>query len=823
VSTYSAAIWDAVVKHLHENNLPLSTSALLGILPLVGLEKFQTKREDSKEKTHFNVIYGHLTHLACQILERLADFKPEHLDGLFKNQDTSSALVSALFSADLNTYQAAVDLIKNISYQSGRKEAISHLLKSFCATTLWGLSWSFRRISNMKTFASAPRMIKTGTDVVEVLCDSQSGILRTRKLADRREILSLQKLWEYQWQALTTIFDQTEAWHNRGHDKYVMLEFCRDTIQFADLLFDQYGVFSSAIADADPSQAKSAQEGLLRFPTLTMGGMVKWLRLKDEYLATTLVGLVAKLLRRLGELNVAVAQDALIFIEAVTVKSTVKTILTPREKSELVRALEAYYRTPIVLPASGSISKKQSKITAFAKQVELSSASSPSRVSSDDEDEFGDADIPDEVLMELSGSVELNKARLAAKKRQQENIVLTKLKPAKTLAKPSQSIESFRERREREREAKKKRDQLELARLKKNIPMRGVGELTAGQGSGLNGIGTRGKDHGHIPTDSMMVSSGSESDSGSEDEFEQELFGSKPRSKPDAVMAYEESRKQSLKQRGPVKKVKQTRSAKDMRARLSPDLSSLHRTLLGWDFFTKGDLPPSSNRTDYSLVSNTFRDPVEYQRTFEPLLTLEAWQGFQSAKEEGNFKSFEVKVVSRLSVDAFVEVSTSMQFPEIKNLGLGEADIVLLSKSTSKNPASDFSAPHCLARISGIRRKKGAGEVSYRVNTSAPMASLLTPEATISGVRITSLTPLEREYGALMALQYYDLCEEVIKAKPSPILDYTEQNLKPIISNYNINPAQAKAVRSAIDNDAFTLIQGYVVVIPGFVPILYRC
>src|SRR4030095_15647703 len=194
---------------------------------------------------------------------------------------------------------------------------------------------SFRRISNMKTFASAPRMIKTGTDILDVLCDSQAGILRIRKLADRKEIFSLQKLWEYQWQALTTIFDQTETWHLMGIDKAVMLEFCRDSIQFADLLFDQFAVFASAISDADPPQAKSARENLLRSPAMTMNGMVKWLRLKDEYLATTLVGLVTKLLRRLGELDVTVSQDTLTFMEGVAMRSSVKTILTAREKAEL--------------------------------------------------------------------------------------------------------------------------------------------------------------------------------------------------------------------------------------------------------------------------------------------------------------------------------------------------------------------------------------------------------------------------------------------------------------------------------------------------------
>jgi senataxin len=807
VSTYSAPIWEAVVRNLHEDKLALSTSALLGILPLVGLETFPTKGESSPEKTHFNLIYGHLTRLSCQIIERLADFKPEHLNELFKSQDTSSALISALFAADLDTYQAAVDLIKNMSGQSARRDAISHLLQSFFITTMYGLSWSFRRISNMKTFASAPRMLHTGTDIVDILCDSQTGMLRTRKLADRREILSLQKLWEYLWQALSTIFDETEAWHLRGNDKAVMLEFCRDTIQFADLLFDQYGVFLSAVVDADPSQEASARENFLKSPTTTMSAMVKWLRLKDEYLATTLVGLVAKLLRRLGELSVTtVKDDALSFIEGVAVKSTIKTILTLREKAELVRALEAYYKKPVVTASTASL-KKQSMITAFAKPAEVSATPSPAKTTS--EDEFDEDNVPDDVLMQLSRSVELNKQRLAAEAKRRADKTAKALpaipKPSAAPLKPNVTVQSFREKREKEREAKRKRDLAELARLKKNLPARGVGEQTAEQGSGLSGIGVKGKVHS-TTEESMMVSSGSESESESDDELDKELFGPKARSKPDAIRAYEESKKLSLKQQGPVKKIKQVRSAKDMRARLAPDLSSLHRTILAWDFFANGDLPPNSGRTDYSLVSNTFRDPIEYQKTFEPLLILEAWQGFNSTKEEGTFRPFEIKVATRLSVDSFVEVSTVLPSLEVKDLGLGEADIVLLSKSS--RPTSDSSAPHCFARVAGINKKRGTVEISYRVNPGSSFINSLGPGVTIWGAKITSLTPLEREYGALMALQYYDLCEEVIKAKPSPILHYSDASLQPIADNYNVNPAQAKAIKSALDNDAFTLIQG---------------
>lgn len=812
VSTYTAKIWDSVVQYLHENNLQLSTAALIGILPLVGLEKFPTKGDHSKEKTHFNVIYGHLTHLACQILERLADFRPEHLDELFKSQDTSGSLISALFSADLNTYQAAVELIKTISGQSGRKEAISHLLQSFGTVTMYGFSWSFRRISNMKTFGSAPRMLKTGTDIVEVLCDSQTGTLRTRKLADKREAMSLQKLWEYLWLALMTIFNQTEAWHRMGIDKATMLDFCRDSIQFADLLFDQFPVFVSAIDQADIGSKASASGNLLKYPTTTMNGMVKWLRLKDEYLATTIVGLVSKILRRLGELDATIPQEALSFIESVALTSTTKTILTDNEKAELIRALEAYYKKPLVTVPAAPATKKQSRITAFAKPVDSTSTSA----AASGEDDY--SDVPDDVLLQLSGSVELNKARLAMqqKKKLESRTKVVPPKATPMLQKPVDNVLSFREKREREKEAKRKRDMIELTRLKKSLPGRGIGEQTSAQGSGLDALHHIGVADKSV--DSMMVSSDTSSSESEDDD--QGVLGRKSARKPDAVKAYEESKKKLL-QRVPVKKVKVARSAKDMRARLAPDLSSLHKTLLSWDFFASGDLPPNTGRTDYTLVSSSFTDALEYQKTFEPLLILEAWQGFQSSKEDGSFRSFEVKVANRLSVDSFIEVSTVMQQAEVKDLGLGEADVILLSKSN--RPASDSSSPHCLARISRVTKKRGMMEVSYRVNPSNGLVNAITPGATLHGVRITSLTPLEREYGALMALKYYDLSDEVVRAKPSPILNYSDETVNPIIDTYKLNTAQAKAVKSAMDNDAFTLIQGYVFRPLGKVGMLMFC
>ena len=861
-TSYSPAIWDAVVLNLDRGNIALAKATLVGINDLTGLEKFKTKTAENhyKEKSEFNVTYGHLTHLVCQMLERINDFDPEDLDKLFRHPETATALVASLFSADANTYEAGVNLIKSISSESARKEAIGHLLLTFFETTLNSFSWSVRRIAQKRTFASCPRMLKTCADVLDILCDAQDGLLRTRTLSTLAEIKAVEHFWEHQWDALKVVYEMTENWSRQGkNESAVMKEFCRDTMQFSERFFDQYNIFASAIDSAVlPKQEdgiggnKGCEAGkeLLRHPARIMESMVKWLRLRDEFLANTSVKLVQKVLGRLTEWKMTLTDAPCNFLELVIQGSPqARTKLTPQEKAELARALEDNLGRTITIvdtdqeqsdssraqsiESGRSQSVKGQRVVArpgLAKKtrlgtIDLEAWGAKAKASREvveiaDEDEYGDSNILDDDILSVSRSVEMLKEQQAKrasntalapagirKSALPTRLELKGVKGAKSEAQLEAERTSFREKREKEREAKRRRDAEELARVKKkNIPLRGVAEQTSGEGSALSSIGgVRGKDHAPLGP-SMMVSSGSESESG--DELDHELFGGATRAPKvsNAVKDYQASKLQQARAQGPVKKTRQVRSAKDMRARLAPDLSSLHKTILSWDFFHAGDFPPNSDRDDYSLVTSTFRTPLEYQNTFEPLLVLEAWQGFLKSKEEGNFKPFEIKVANRLTVDSFIEVSTTMSMADGKELGVSEADIILMSKGQS--PAMDARQPHCLARVFNITRKKNVMDISYRVNVGNDLISAMVPNSTIYGVKVSSITPLEREYGALLGLKYYDLCDEIIKAKPSPLLKYSEKQVDPVVANYKVNTAQAKAVRSAIDNDAFTLIQG---------------
>jgi senataxin len=273
------------------------------------------------------------------------------------------------------------------------------------------------------------------------------------------------------------------------------------------------------------------------------------------------------------------------------------------------------------------------------------------------------------------------------------------------------------------------------------------------------------------------------------------------------VSEYEESRRRALQQpQGPVKKTKVQRSAKDLRARVEPNMDRLYLEILNWDIFHTGQDPPSNNQC--RRIDNKYLDLDLYKMTFGPLLISEVWRSLVTAKDEGNYKPVEIKILNRLSVDKFIEVSTSMPIAFNKELKLAERDIVVLGQSP--DPMNNQQEPHCLARVDRTTRKKDVLEVTYRVSRDVKVSLLqcFVPNGKVYCAKIADMTTTQREYAALSSLEYYDLCTEVLEAKPSPLQKYSDEKINTMSAKYKLNRGQANAILSANDNDGFTLIQG---------------
>ena len=97
-----------------------------------------------------------------------------------------------------------------------------------------------------------------------------------------------------------------------------------------------------------------------------------------------------------------------------------------------------------------------------------------------------------------------------------------------------------------------------------------------------------------------------------------------------------------------------------------------------------------------------------------------------------------------------------------------------------------------MARIDRTTRKKDTLEVTYRVSRDVDPAFLphLVPNGKVNALKIADMTTTQREFAALSSLEYYDLCNEVLEAKPSPIQKYGEEKVSSISGKYNLNRGQ---------------------------------
>ncbi|KAF1348692.1 SEN1 N terminal-domain-containing protein [Delphinella strobiligena] len=801
----SLTIWKAATRAVRPRNITLASAILIGVRDIVVYEPLTAKQSAAspKQAQAWNDGFNRASTYVRDLLETLQDFDSTELLQLLKTPESAQAFFAATFSGHAEIQQSAATILKAMASAETRRDGIKYLLDRFFVISLNSISEVLNTIARLRLFAPCRTLLKIGNDMLDSLCSPQDGILRSRTLS-AEDIVATETVWQSLWTVVGNIFNYTEMWSLQGQDKNMMVEFCRDAMDFADQAFDQYSVITGALHDANGAAAGSTledtQRQLLQSPRAASGHVTKWLRLRDEYLIAKAISLTCRIMGRLRDVDLQLPEESTFFVDDI-VSGTARNRLSIGQKAELRRALENHLGQEPEASSSDLEFQKPQKQGSLSSWVTSGPSAGLTTVVQEKPKKGLDMDAWRSSAQARNEDLKkaISNASPAAQALKSKVDFLGSKSVKKAAQPPAPSPSDFRLRRQQEQEAMRKRN---LAIIAAERAKAGLGEA----GSGLSGIGIEGKDHS-ARGEGVMVSS----DESSDDEdggFDAELFGVSKPAKRANTLKNDLAGVVGLKpeQRGPVKLQRQIRSAKDMRARLAPDLSPLHKTILGWDYFHEGQLPPNSSDWQYKKVANSFRHIGDYQDTFRPLLTLEAWNGFVKSKEENNNKPYEIKIGSRSSVDAFLEIGSSVSHADNREMHISESDIVLFS--TDPKPTANADAPHCLARVYRVRRQKQHLEITYRVMPNSNMMPHLKPNNILHGMKIQSLTPLEREYGALLGLQYYDLCDEIIKARPSPLLNYTEKQLQPLIDNYTVNKAQAKAIRSAIDNDAFTLIQG---------------
>lgn len=816
-------IWKMTMRAIKPGHPALATSVISGIKGLLQLESFPRKQVEASPKyaqAWNQALQRAVNYIQNDLLERLESFTPDQLVELYQEQKATQGMMSLLFSGEQRIHQAALNVLKIMSLEDNRRDSLFHLVKAFFGTTLSAVADAQSTVAISDLFGPCPTLLKLSADLMSCLCDSRDGVLRSKPFETEADVTALEKFWQHTWRALETIFARTEHWSAQGYDKQMLQEFCRDTMDFADSAFDQYSIFASTIQGAarrfgrEDSKMEVGKH-LLRFPTRAFSVISKWLRLRDDYLVAKAVSLTSKILLRLRDVGVEVDSHTAQFIEDVATSTErhakVKTKLTMSQKAELQRALEEHMGAELESVSDVAVdlvAKKQGTLAEWASSgtgrsmptggakskpgvIDVdawSAANDKHRRNREESDDFGSA--YNDIIKGATSVQDNYRQRMPAKK---PIIQAT----ARTAQKNQAESRNFLQKRKAEQEALRKQKDSALAKAK-----------GLGAGSGVAGLGDVGKDYSTEGQNVMVSSDDGESDD--DDDLDMDLFGISKAGKTKIVRPqFDAAGGIGLKpevKKVPMRIQRTQRSSKDMRARLAPDLQPLHRSILNWDFFHDGDYPPGANEHLFREVRNSYNDPTSYQETFQPLLTLEAWQNMVKSREENSARPYEIKITNRTNVDIFVEFSSIIGHVEMRDVALQEGDIILLSKA--RKPADDASAPHCLARVYRVKRQKAHCEVVYQASPQTSLASGLVTQAMVYGLKIQSITPLEREYGALQGLQYYDLCQQIIKAAPSKRLNFSEKQIAAYQDVWNVNRAQSEAINAALENEGFSLIQG---------------
>jgi senataxin len=791
IGVTSLSLWKFVLRAVKAGGAALPTAILAGMKSLVQLEKFPPKLKSRAPKpanSWDEALARVHNHVIADFLDRLDAFSPDQLAELYQEPAAARGLMSLLLNADDTIHQAALSTLKTLSGEDNRRETLMHITTTFLATTLDGTADALKLIVESRSFGPCRNLMKICRDMFSCLCDSQDGILRSRDISENDQ-RALRRYWSNIWSAIEMIFDRTEEWSGTGLEKAMMQEFCRETMDFAEYAFEQYAVIAGVLELT--RNATDIGKQLLQYPNRAFKNIMKWLRLRDEYLISKAVQLTSNILMRLQEVGIKVSTEASNYIEDIVTsgaseRQKIKTKLTMNHKAELQRALERHLGESLadVIETEGLVKKKQSSLHGWALSERGSESGSSTPTTST-------KTAKNVIDLESWGKKAQQKRDAQPKKAG----LITDQNKFFQQKQPVANNAEFLAKRKAAQAEQQRQKELALAKAK-------------GAGSGVIGLGNLGADH-DSKGQTVMVDSDDEDES--EDDLDDDLFGPSNNAKktlqhrPGLDLSGATGLKPEVK-KGPTRISRTARSSKDMRARLKPDLGPLHRVMLSWEFFHNGDYPPGSSERDFLRVTNSFRDPMSYQTTFEPLLLLESWQGMVKSREENANKPYELKVQNRSNVDSFIEISSLLGHQENRELQLSEGDVILISQS--KTPADEPDQPHCLARIHRVKRQKAHLEVIYQITPGSSLASKLTMQTIVHGLKVNSITPLEREYGALKGLMYYDLCNQIIRAKPSPKINYSERQVQSYQDVWNLNTAQSQAVNGALDNEGFSLIQG---------------
>lgn len=700
------------------------------------------------------------------ILEKLSLLDPNRIKSFFATSQGMQSIWSCIFSGE--TSSSALLLVSQLQDTEGRYEAITYLLNNSLATSMNSLCNCVDKICSLKFFEPCPKTLRILMDVIKALTDPLTGILNTQGQSHAQSKTEIERFWRTSWALLLMIYKQTLIWANYYHLSD-LIEFTRDTLDTSHLLLDSFRALLDFFSDG-------RSVGPLFEPFMTtFTHVIVWLRLGDLSLLKLCVDLVFKGFDLAKELDVNVDKDFIQTFAKYGAKAKKFNNKLSEQQRDMILAKASEFDSALVSQvvedAARERSASRSTTPVAPKTSQLEAA------------KFNYQTRPKELK-------QINLSRFG--------IVTTKppVAPApQTPFKPN-NLEAIR-------------SELKSSRSTIKAP---TAAPAAARPAGFNNKGpVVGRSLNALKAKKV------ESDS-SEDEDDVDtsdlFYDSKKKSKITEL----DFNGRPITKLAAAKKVDNDRKEEErMRLRLNVNLKPLYSTILKWNYNSNSEYP-TENRDCYRIKADRYSSAKDYTNEIEPLLMLECWQGIQSSRTTGQDLGFELLIGSRTTCDGFFDVYASIKKSILVQHKLGETDLIVLGYVADQGLTDPYDiAAHlklvntqtCLGKIREIKfANPDFCDVTIRVYPQGLMMGLLTPKSVVVGMKVMPMVTLEREYSSLKGLQYYDLCDDILSARPAPLVTISKSVAQNMCNKLGVNESQAAAIIGSSQSEGFSLIQG---------------
>lgn len=708
---------------------------------------------------------------------------------------TSKGFWSCIFSPIDKIYESSIAFLYEAFNVDDRLEAFKECLNLNLSITLSSFKLSLVNFTNLKLFIPTKRIVKILIDFITCLFDPMNNLVNSISNSINWKSLIIEfwiDIWGFLGMIFKNIFDWSMTYENLKlslskeiADKITndLLNFTRDVLDLSHLVMNGFNTIMNSInSDNSINDSKliSIKKTMLNPIISTLQDLFKWLRLSDSALLIRCVDLITKILDLSFNLNINLNDDLL----------TILIKLCLRAKK---------FNNKMNIEQTGELLLRARKIN--DKLVELIS------IQVEDEKKKKSQSPPIQILNSNN--------QYQYQSRKQFNL--------NNFLKPSirEPIPSF--------DAPKRLSKLEMAQLKLNEKRKTI-EPAPARPSGFNKKKIINITESESENDNSD-NSDNESNHNNNGLFTKEQVVEKLKKSKAALQSLQMPRfgsnninnngSNNNKLKDANSELNKRKKAEElMRLRLNVDMTPLYKTILSWSYNNDKELPSDYDSSKYNTVKDKFESVLDYQKCFEPLLLLECWQSIQRAKQIEQETPFRMTIGSRSATDSFFDIYASVKKSIVNELHYFNDNDLLVLMLIDNLPTEDVGIGipkklikncklNCFAKVREIKNTVGSyADITLRVSSDNEMVHKISASMEIVGLKVNTMTTLEREYSSLKGLQYYDLCNEIINATPSKIEQIDNNKISQIKNIYDVNDSQARAISGTVEGNGFSLIQG---------------